>query len=448
MRLHSARVKANRFAVLALVAAAIPSVWVAGGVSGSRETQASTVTVDVRATRQTIQGFGSSVRVWSDPHLANSPTVNVPATAQKEILTALYRRLGLSRARPVLDPGVQKQAGGAFDFSGKLGDAHAAYVKQATSYGLRTVFPGPVYLEDWMTAGDPDAYVDWAMAMLERWRQDGVKLALYAPLNEPEVAKDFPAEWLRQVVRRLGSRMRTAGFKTKLVIPDDENPIDAYERASAVLKDPVARQYVGAVAFHIYRLGGPSDWARLKQLASRYGLPLWMTEFSTKSYADWRSSMDWAVRMHGLLTLGGVGAIDYLWGFFGDWVRTDTMLSISFDNGNYRGFSPTSLYWITGQYSRFVRPGYVRLATEGGNGTVLVSAYRGPGRVVVVATNPDGLEHSLRILVRGGKVGPTVTVTRSSASEQWRVLPALRSNAGAFTGVLPRESITTFVLAR
>ena len=32
--------------------------------------------------------------------------------------------------------------------------------------------------------------------------------------------------------------MRAAGLKTKLVIPDDENPADAYRRASAVLQDP------------------------------------------------------------------------------------------------------------------------------------------------------------------------------------------------------------------
>jgi O-glycosyl hydrolase len=47
------------------------------------------------------------------------------------------------------------------------------------------------------------------------------------------------------------------GFRTKLVIPDDENPVDAYERAVAVLEDPVARQYVGGLTAHVYGAGGP-----------------------------------------------------------------------------------------------------------------------------------------------------------------------------------------------
>lgn len=449
VRLHSTRVTAVRVPSLSVLALAVLVAIAGVGVAGAtRAAPSASVTVDVDAKRQVIQGFGSSVRIWSDPHLADSPRVSVPAAAQREILTALYRRLGLSRARSVLDPGVQKQAGGPFDFAGKLGDGHAAFVKQARPYGLRTVLPGPVYLEDWMTPGDPGAYVDWAMAMLKRWRQNGLELAFYAPLNEPEVARDFPAEWLRQVVRQLGARMRAAGFETKLVVPDDENPVDAYERAVAVLEDPVARQYVGAVAFHVYRLGGPSDWARLRQLASRYKLPLWMTEYSTKSYTDWRSSMDWAVRMHGLLTTGGVNAIDYLWGFFGDWVRTDTMISIQFDDGAYRGFSATPIYWITGQYSRFVRPGDVRLATTtSGDGTSLVSAYRGRGRTTVVAVNSSDRADTVRIIIRGARTGARASATRSSAGERWRVLPQLRVVRGAFTATLPAESVTTFVVA-
>ena len=94
--------------------------------------------------------------------------------------------------------------------------------------------------------------------------------------------------------------------------------------------------------------------------------------------------------MHILLTDGGVNAIDYIWGYFGDWVRDDTMISIDFDNGVYRGIRRRRLYWITGQYSRFVRPGFVRVAATPSSGPVLTSAYRGPKRAIVVATNPSG----------------------------------------------------------
>ena len=57
----------------------------------------------------------------------------------------------------------------------RLGDAHIAYVKQARRYGLKTFFPGPVYLEPWIGQQDVDAYADWAMAMLRRWRAAGAR---------------------------------------------------------------------------------------------------------------------------------------------------------------------------------------------------------------------------------------------------------------------------------
>jgi O-glycosyl hydrolase len=405
------------------------------------------VTVDLGATRQSIDGFGTSNRVWSDPHLANASNASVPPEAQRQILTALYRRLGLTRVRNVLDNGIQPSAGAPMSFAGKRADDHIAFVKQAKGYGLTTFFPGPVYLEDWMKADDPGAYVNWAMTMLQRWRARGLEPALYAPLNEPERARNFPPQWMHDVVVQLGSRLRAAGFKTKLVVPDDENPVDAYRRAVAVLQDPEARRYVGAIAFHIYRRNSDEDWQRLRRLATQYRLPLWMTEYNSKTYKDWRSSLDWAVKTHDLLTVGGVNAIDYIWGYFGDWVGNNTLLRLDFDGNVYRGFEPTALYYMTGQYSRYVRPGDVRIGSTSGR-PALISAYKGRGRVVVVATNPSSRGEAVRVNVVGGKLSGPAAVVRSSSTERWRTLPSVSTAGGSFVATLPPESITTFVIRR
>lgn len=442
-----------RTAILIVAAlAAVLAAAVAGATGQERRTVAETtnVTVDLAATRQAIQGFGSSNRVWSDPHVANA-NAYVPAAAQPKILTALYGRLGLTRVRSLLDQGVQQTPGGRFEFRGRLADDQIAFVKQAKGYGLRTFFPAPVYVEPWMKADDPASYVDWAMAMLRHWREQGLEPALYAPLNEPQVNGDFPPQWFHDAVVQLGKRLRAAGFRTKLVIPDDVDPREGYRRAVAVLQDPNARQYVAALAYHVYRWDKSDDRGdviRMRELAARHKLPVWMTEFATKDYEDWGSSFEWAERMHVLLTDGGVGAIDYLWGYFGSWVRTDTLLSIDFSGGAYRGFSPTPLYWLTGQYSRYVRPGYRRVAATPSSGAVLTSAYTGPKRAIVVATNPSRTTQSVRVTVRGGKLKGVVRPVRSSASEQWRSLAAISPRNGSFTATLPPQSITTFVAQR
>jgi O-glycosyl hydrolase len=442
--------------IAALTASALAAVLAVAGAQAKGQAQrtaaqSTDVVVDLQAKRQVIQGFGTSSRVWTDPHLANAADVDVPTEAQTQILTSLYRRLGLTRVRNVLDNGLQQRPGAPLSFEGKRADGHIAFVKQARRFGLTTFFPGPVYLEDWMRPENPSAYVDWAMAMLQRWRVQGLEPALYAPLNEPQIARDFPPQWMHDVVIQLGKRLRAAGFKTKLVIPDDENPTDAYRRAVAVLDDPNARQYVAALAYHVYRWDtseGRPAIVKMRQLASQHKLPVWMTEYSTSGYKDWRSSFEWAERMHVLLTDGGVNAIDYMWGYFGDWVRTDTLISIDFDHGVYRGHSPTPLYWLTGQYSRFVRPGFVRVSATGSRGTVLTSAYRSPNRAIVVATNPSSTTQTVRIAVTGGKLKGLVRPVRSSPTEQWRSLPPMAPRGGRFTVKLPPQSVTTYSAAR
>jgi O-glycosyl hydrolase len=429
-------------AALLLVASASASVDVRAAAATG------TVEVDLAATRQVIDGFGSSNRVWSDPHLGKSAKTFVPAAAQAQILTAVYRTLGLTRVRNVLEQGVQQSPNGPFNFSGKLGDAHVAFVKQARRYGLRTFFPGPVYLEPWMTVDNPGQYVDWAMAMLRRWRAQGLEPALYAPLNEPVVAGDYPPKWLHDVVLELGSRLRKAGFKTKLVIPDDENAVDSYTRAVAILSDPQTRQYVGAIAFHIYRDAGSQTWLPLRRLATQYRLPLWMTEYNDDKYQDWDSSLDWAVKMHNLLTIGSVNAVDYIFAFFGNWVGNNTLIRIEFDDGAYRGFRATPLYYMTGHYSRYIRPGFLRVDTRASGTPALVSAYTGNKRLIIVALNPGSGLESVRLQVRNGKLDRQARVVRSSSTERWKALTAVPVRSGQLTANLPPRSITTFVVDR
>lgn len=437
-------------ALFALILLAVSVLALPGSAAGrdrSADSASQIVAIDLRAPRQVMQGFGMSLRVWDDPHVSNAPRTVIPASAQRAILVDLYRRLGLTRVRPVLDPGIQPIPEPKFNFTGKLGESLVAFVKQAKPYGLRTFFPGPVYLEDWMTPNSPGAYVDYAMAVLRYWRSQGHEPPLYAPLNEPEIARDFPAQWMRQVVVQLGRRLKADGFKTKLVIPDDENPVSAYERATAVLADPEARKYVAALAYHIYN-GEPSDWVRIRELGARHKLPVWMTEYTTKEYGTWPDALRWATVIHTLIATGGVSAVDYLWGFFGEWVGAETMISIRFDDGVYRSHSFTPVYWLTGQYSRFVRPGYRRVAATTPAGPVLTTAFKGPGRLVVVAINQGGSAQRVRLVVRGGRIRGPISTVRTSSSETWRSLPALPVTRSTFVATLPPHTVTTLVARR
>jgi O-glycosyl hydrolase len=429
-----------------IVGAAVASVAFAAacGAGSSPGVALQTAVIDLSAPQQTINGFGSTERVWSDPHLSKLPNASVPVDAQRAILTALYRRLGLTRVRPVLDQGIQARPNGPFNFSGKLGDAHVAFVKQAIPYGLRTIFPAPVYFEEWVREDNLAAYVDFAVGVLQHWRSQGYTPKLFSPINEPQISHNLSPDWMRRMVAMLGTRMRAAGLDTRLVIPDDENPSDAYRRASVVMADPNARPYVAALAYHIYKWND-ADITRMRDLAMRYRIPIWMTEYNDPSYGSWPGALDWAVKMHQLLTEGGVNAIDYLWGFFGSWTRPASMISIDFDNGAYRGFTYTPIYYLTGQFSRFVRPGYRRVDVQSSQGQVLTSSFIAKGRLVVVAVNTGHGSQKIRFSLRGARLKGRLTAVRTSSSESWKALPAVQPGRTSFSATLPPQSVTTFV---
>jgi O-glycosyl hydrolase len=435
---------------LLIVSGAVLAASVAcASASPLKTNSTSTVTVDLRQQLQVWDGFGSSERVFSDPHVSRKgkPRSLVAPEAQSKILTLLYRRLGLTRVRVVLDPGIQSKRGGSFNFGGKLGEDQIAFVKQARAFGLKTFFPGPVYLENWMTPQDVGAYVDYAMTVLRYWRSNGLEPPLYAPLNEPQIARNFPAQWMHDVVVQLGRRLKAEGFKTKLVIPDDENPVDAFRRAEAVLADPEARQYVAALAYHIYK-GNESDWAKFKQLADRYRLRVWMTEYHARTFDTWPGAYAWAVKIHNLITTGGVSAIDYIWGFFGDW--GDSYVQLQFDNNAvYTGYSLSPIYYLTGQWSRFVRPGYRRVGTSSASGSVLTTAFRGPKRIAIVSLNTTSAPQTVAYRVVGGRLAKKAKVVgvQTSPTESWQALPRMRARAGStFSSTLPGRSVTTFIV--
>lgn len=48
------------------------------------------------------------------------------------------------------------------------------------------------------------------------------------------------------LVKRVGARLSQAGFTVKFVLPNEETEDKSLATATAVLSDPVARQYVGA----------------------------------------------------------------------------------------------------------------------------------------------------------------------------------------------------------
>lgn len=417
-----------------------------------------TVTLDAAQRFQTIEGFGTSERLFDDPHTTETfdavtkrASAVPPPADQARILDALYVDLGLTRVRflptdfgniePVndnADPMVADLT--KFDFSWKQGDGHIALTKSMIARGLTTYYGAPGGLETWMTETNPAEYAEWVIVMLKYWKSQGLEMPYYSLKNEPGYRPSggvWSGAYLRDVTKLLGARIKAEGLRTKIVVPDDVTPLEAYGRLVTILSDPEARQYVGAIAYHLYDFGGRD---KVKALAAQYGIPVWMSEYSTPG--DW---LAWATITHDMLATYDASAVDYMWGFFGDWDRSQ-LIRILVSGSRYVGFDIQRQYYVTGQFSRFVRPGAVRIAASSPDPDIKVSAYLEGAKVVVVAINSGPRDRAVRFEL--GTVASCVTsgaAVRTSATENWVTLPAIAIDAPRFAVTLPTKSITTVV---
>jgi hypothetical protein len=406
---------------------------------------------------QTMQGFGSTVRLFDDPHLSdtwNPITKRGSALLNKaqedEILQLVYQDLGLSRVRTATDAGIEVINDNnnptdtdltKFDFSWKRNDGFINYIKRVVPLGVHTYFLSPIVLEPWMNETNPDEYVEWAFNILKRWREAGVELPYYSIVNEPSYSRSgiWSKEYLLKVVVLLGRKLKEQGFKTKLVIPDDLNPDLAYKNSSFILADSEARQYIGALAYHLY---GDHNASRMAELAAKYQIPLWMTEFSQAN-----NLLEWANLMHNQITEYNVSAIDYMWSFFGSWTEQkwpgDSLTSIIFENNNYKGYRINPNYYAMKHYSRYIRPGFKRAYASSTNSGLKISAFVKNNEMVVVILNRMDQAITGHVSVATNKNLPSLTAVQSRNDNYWKEVPLIAKKPQELELSLPPRSITT-----
>ena len=413
-----------------------------------------TVTLDPAQRFQTIEGFGTTQRLFDDPHTTETIDPSTrraaaipPASEQTKILDALYRDLGLTRVRfhpegvePVNDNGDPNSTDlSKFNLGWKAADGHIDAVRSLLPRGVRTFYSSPVTVEPWMNEGNPDEYVEWALVQLRHWKQRGLEMPYFSIMNEPGFyggVTTWSGVWLRDVVKRLGARLAAEGIRTKLVVPDDVSPDKAYPRLQVILADPQARQYVGAVAYHLYGRGYERE---ITQLAKQYGIPIWMSEYSTPGWSEW------AALTHELLTEFDVSAVDYMWGYFGDWDRSQ-LVRLRVNGTSYAGYELTRHYYAMGQYSRYVRPGAVRIAATSSDPELKVAAFLNGENPVVVVVNGGSRDRTVHFDLRAaGRCGARVEAFRTSETDSWKPLPEVTLDQPRFVGVVAGGSVTTFV---
>ncbi len=436
---------------------------------------AATVLIDGGARYQTMDGFGSSVRVFDDPHVFDNfnPATGRAATQltvsqQDQVLDRLYVDLKLTRVRPAspdtaVGSGIEPVNDNSnpnvtdlskFNFDWKRLDAHVDYIARARQRGADSFFLSPLSRETWMgtnalSSSDIGEYAEWLLVQVRRSAERGVTLPYLSVANEPSYSRNsMSGEFMREVIKNLGPRLRAEGFGTQFVTTDDVRASNGAAKAQIILADPLARQYVGALATHLYD-EPVSNVGQMKALAQQYDLPLWMTEFTMGAMGTAGLPQDpfaWASLTHDLIATYDVSAVDYLWGFFGQWEGDQTtLITLNNTGATYNGYTLNKTYYTTGQFSRFIKPGAERIQAQSDNTAVQATAFLSDDELVVVAINTGHASTAFILDLAGLPAVVEFAAVRTSATENWALLPPIAINGSSATTTLAATSITTFV---
>jgi glucuronoarabinoxylan endo-1,4-beta-xylanase len=389
------------------------------------------VLVDLTQHEQRMDGFGAS-SAW---------TANNISDAEADLLFSptAANGIALSLLRVQIKPeGITQE----------MGTARKAIARGAAVWAAPWSPPG-----EWKTTGTtikggylkPEYRQDWAdrlAAFAQTMSTEAVPLVALSVQNEPGFVESWdtcewdPAALVEFVRDYLGPALDARGLSTPIMAPETQNwgLFDSY--ASAFANDAGAMEYLGFFAAHNY--GGSPHTVDAVQAT---GKPVWQTEVSDSTPLDvgMDSALKYGEMIHHNLVDGRVSAWHY-W-----WLRPTADQSTN--SALLNAGQLTRRAYVLGNWSRFVRPGALRVAALAAPQAYLdVTAFLDPTsrQLAVVAVNTAGYELEQSFTITGGTVGE-VTPWLTSASAALQSQPAVPVVDGGFSVALPARSVTTFV---
>jgi glucuronoarabinoxylan endo-1,4-beta-xylanase len=389
--------------------------------------------LDLAVTYQRIDGFGAS-SAW---------TANNLTDAAADQFFSVDTGIGLSLLRVQIKP-----EGNTLE----LATAQKAVARGAKVWAAPWSPPGE-WKDNGMTTNGgsllPEHRQDWAdrlAAFAALMSAQGIPLVAISAQNEPNYAATWdtctysPAQIVTFVRDFLGPTLAAQGQAVPVMAPETQGWNHFKEYADPIMADPAAVAIMGPLATHNYA-GQPFAYAS----ASAAGKVIWETEISDSTKAPdpgIDSGLRVAAIIHANLVQGNVSAWHYWW-----------LIPGSDDNGGlavYSTTTPTTLAtraWVLGNWSRFVRPGFVRVSvTAAPQDKVYLTAFKQPsdGRVVVVAVNQGSTERTQDFTIANGTIAE-LTPWVTSASQKLEPQAALPVADGAVSVALPARSVTSLV---
>lgn len=409
-----------------------------------------TVTVDPSTTYQTMNGFGASITDSSSYVMMKY----LSADKLKETLTKLFD--------PAAGAGINflRQPMGASDFSstGNFsyddGDSDPTLASFNLTQDLKATIPilkqviainpkifimaTPWSPPAWMKlnnsmngsgsgGGNPglsqDAYeplAQYFVKFVKGYADQGITVNAVTPQNEPQngaaaypgMDLNAPSE-LTLIAQHLGPAFKAAGLSAYIWAFDHNWLHEDYPET--VIGDATAGSFVEAAAFHCYE----GDASAMSTFHQHFPMKsIYMTECSG---GDWQGGTPLSATMDlEISSIANYAQGISLWNMALDDHKGPTNNGcpncrgvITVDSGSgdvtYNGD-----YYGLGHFSKFVRPGALRIGSKSSNGQLEQVAFKNPdGQLVVVAFNSGGRD--LVVQIGAGDSASNVTVPGGAA---------------------------------
>ena len=409
---------------------------------------------------QTIVGFGASF-LEAGLMCINS----LPPKEQEAVLRSLFDRTsgaGFSAMKTVVGSTDFMSAGPFYSYDPTPGDVEMkhfsisrdlapngliTYIKRARRYGAFVLQAPMDYPPDWMLFDvnkrqdvDPkyyDALSLYYLRYLQEYMKNGVFVDYISLFNEPGNYTKISYDEINQLLRdHVGPRLKRAGTRTQIMPSEAPTRENAWRNYQLILDDPATRKYIAAVPYHGYDLTHFDKIAALHQEYPRF--PLWMTELcydhegveTPKSMVlpryDFEDGDFWGKQIFGDLEASASAWI--YWNMVlnergGPWSVSvvhgnpdpNEQQPVVIINQKTKKVTYTGLYYYLAHFSKFVRPGSVRLQTVGDAEGVRVMSFEAPhNKIVTELLNSNKSSASVNLSFRGNVLHlelPAVSIT-------------------------------------
>lgn len=398
-----------------------------GEIEAPRTTSSNNITIDPDDTRQHIVGFGGANRIFTGAFPNEADMQKAYGVGEDELGLTIFRvsiPTNQSRWPSVAEVAKFAQDRGAIVFASPW-DAPSDMLDP--DHGEKRILPSRY-----------DDYVEHLNSFDDFMTANGVNLHAISIQNEPDIG-----EWTQWSVAEVVDFVtnHAGGINNRVITAESFNFDRAYYQG--ILNDPVAVNNIDIVGGHIYG-NGLGEFP----LAEQKGKEIWMTEYllnldATPNWSNIEESLKWAETIDMLETVHE--AMESNWNAYVWWYLKRYYSFIGEGEQGTQDGEILKRGYAFSHFSKFIRPGYNRIGLEIENSSgLLVTAYEGEGKIVVVMVNPTNGAASCKIAVDELPITGAISYTTSLTLDRSPKTLEVENNA-VFPGIRP-SSVTTVIL--